>query len=389
MTEFSKRQQVLLDRLITLGQWSTEGRLPVRVLEVYGFGSFFRGKDRPRDVDLLFRRAKEDTNEFRLFSKLLDQVCAVPSSSKEVSTPQAALLQAFDEHYSDLIPGLIDIREQRALFGWWMEGYTWKMFSTSDMIRRLALRNPMEIAKRLVKRNLPNLNVCWWIGPEEPADRSGLRAGFVVLLWAEEKPDVRANIEAALRDDRRRGSILEDLTRFDGDLFRIETQIDLMKKGFGRLLRTPRSRKRAKEHFEWLRAWVKRQKGICADALEKAMLYDDLMSQEEIVKTLGLTYPSPSYDGMSVDQLGELVEKKRSRLRLLHHYLDVVREAIGLLAGYKSGWSVKVRSPKDFLVTQFLYNKTPTWWKKANPVLADLGLDISRRTIDQFYEGSE
>jgi len=69
----TKRQRVLLDRLLTLGNWLSEGKLPVQATEVYGFGSFFWGKAGPRDVDLVLRRSRKDTADFRLFTRLLDE----------------------------------------------------------------------------------------------------------------------------------------------------------------------------------------------------------------------------------------------------------------------------------------------------------------------------
>lgn len=357
----------------------------MRVLEAYGFGSFFRGKDRPHDVDLLLRRSMEDTNDFRLFSALLDKVSHGGHSGR-FETPQAALLHAFDERYSNLLPGLIDVHCQRALFEQWIEGYTWKMLFTSDMVQEFTLRSSTEIARRFVKRNLPNLNISWWIGPEEPAEKSGLRAGFVVLLWSREKPDIRSNVEESLQEDQRQGPILEDLARFDQDLFGIEIQIDLVKRAFGRLLRTPKSRKRADDYFEWLRAWTKRQRDINPAALDRAIFWDDLMAQEDIVEKLGLKYPSPSYDGMSVGELSKLAEERRSRLKPLRHYLDVAQEAIRLLAWYKSNQRVNERNPSEFLVAHFLHDKSREWWKKGRPVLADLGMNVPQHRIDHFYE---
>lgn len=40
----SQGQSVLLDRLLTQDKWLSEGKRPVKVIGVYGFGSFFQGK---------------------------------------------------------------------------------------------------------------------------------------------------------------------------------------------------------------------------------------------------------------------------------------------------------------------------------------------------------
>ena len=49
----TKRQAVLLERLVTFCERCGSPDLPMRVDRVIGYGSFFRGKERPADVDLL------------------------------------------------------------------------------------------------------------------------------------------------------------------------------------------------------------------------------------------------------------------------------------------------------------------------------------------------
>lgn len=47
------RQKVLLERLKTLCDRASSGTLlPARVVSVWGYGSYFRSKERPREVDL-------------------------------------------------------------------------------------------------------------------------------------------------------------------------------------------------------------------------------------------------------------------------------------------------------------------------------------------------
>ncbi|MGA1975807.1 MAG: hypothetical protein ABSG92_09240 [Conexivisphaerales archaeon] len=47
------RQKVLLERLKTLCERASSGTLlPARVVSVWGYGSYFRNKDRPRDADV-------------------------------------------------------------------------------------------------------------------------------------------------------------------------------------------------------------------------------------------------------------------------------------------------------------------------------------------------
>ena len=50
--KLTKRQSVLFERLVKLGELAVKDVLPVKVTSIKGFGSFFRGKPSPKDVDL-------------------------------------------------------------------------------------------------------------------------------------------------------------------------------------------------------------------------------------------------------------------------------------------------------------------------------------------------
>lgn len=235
----TKRQRVLLDRLLGLGNWLSEERLPLQVTEVYGFGSFFRGKPNPRDVDLVFRRA-DDTAEFRLFSKLLHKA-TYDEGPRKFPTPQAALLSVVDRRCSGCLPGMDDTKRLRCLFGQWISGYSWAMLC-ARLSRYGSLPTSVDITERLVKRHFRGLSVATWLGSKETIKNSALRAGFSVLVWSREQSDIRSNVEIALAHDQRRPAVLADLAKLGPVLFRQEALCALMKRAIEQLLRTPRSR---------------------------------------------------------------------------------------------------------------------------------------------------
>lgn len=70
------RQKVLLERLKTLCDRASSGTLlPARVVSVWGYGSYFRSKERPRDVDLdiVIDRSGYGLKLWRLFYDTFDE----------------------------------------------------------------------------------------------------------------------------------------------------------------------------------------------------------------------------------------------------------------------------------------------------------------------------
>src|SRR5207253_10012124 len=68
----TKRQGVLLDRLVAFCQRCGSPDLPMKVVRVMGYGSFFRGKDRPADVDLRVV-VGERHSDFERFVEIVDE----------------------------------------------------------------------------------------------------------------------------------------------------------------------------------------------------------------------------------------------------------------------------------------------------------------------------
>jgi hypothetical protein len=374
----TQRQRVLLDRLLTLGTWLSDGKLPVQVTEVYGFGSFFRGKAQPRDVDLVLRCLLEDTADFQLFSTLLDKA-TYGGFSSDFSTPQAALLHVFDQHYSSLLPGVINVTAQRRLFEEWIEGYTWGMLFDTTFHRQLTLRSATEIARRLIKRHLPNLNVPMWLSPDRPIDKCGLNAGFAILVWSREKPDIRANVETALTQDQRQLSVLAELAKFDPVLFRQETLYDLLTKASEQLLRTPRSRTRSESPEKWLRRWAKRHFGPDAHTLDSAMTVERMSAtfgDKALALAVGKEYAPRSYDGVPLEHLSALVEAKRKRIKSLWRNLEVYPAIIRALAAYKSNSVSTDLTAREFVLDRLQSTRNQRQWKMLVPILADLGISV-------------
>ena len=199
----TRREQVLFDRLLVLGQWASQRLLPVDAIEIIGFGSFFRGKPNPKDVDLLIRHTRSNSQDFTRFQQLLDIVRRDMKYRERFDTPLAALLDRFNREPATLLPGCEDLLvEERSLFGRWIEGISWNMLSPGTIAGQVALEGPVYFTERLVKRHLPNMNIAFFLGPDEEWNEMGLRSTFVVPIWSRQQRDIRGNLEYALSPER-------------------------------------------------------------------------------------------------------------------------------------------------------------------------------------------
>ena len=374
----TKRQRVLLDRLLTFGNWLTEGKLPVEIMAVYGFGSFFRGKAKPADMDLVIR-CSGDTADFRLFSELLRKA-TFDRGADRFLTPCDALLSAFDQHCVRFEPAIADSTALRQLFAQWIGGYSWaKIYAVLSRYGSLLLGS-REIVKRLLRRCLPGLNTPVWLGPKEPVEQSGLYAGFTVLVWSRERPDIQANVEAVLAQDSRHVSILAELANLDPLLFRLETLSNAIKEAIERLLRTPRSRTRSQSAKEWFWLWAKRHFGPDTTLLQRAMTVAAMrrtFGNAALERSVSAEFIPRSYEGVSLEQLSQFVEEKRSRTKALGRYLTVSPGIIWALAEYKSNCVSTELSPREYLLERLRSTHNRQQWRMLVPILAELGIAVA------------
>ena len=345
----------------------------MQITEVYGFGSFFRGKPGPGDVDLVIRRS-DDTAEFRLFSDVLHEA-AYGEGPESFSTLGDALLSVFDRRCCGCLPGRTEITKLRCLFEQWIKGYSWAMLC--DRLSRYgSLPTSRDIATRLMKRHLPGLNVAEWLDSKETIEHCGLRTGFSVLVWSQEKPDIRSNVEIALAHDKRRAIVLADLANLGPVLLRQVTLCDLMKRAIERLLRTPRSRGHCESVNKWVERWAKRHFGHDAATLQSAIVLEEataVFGGDALKLSVSVDFTPPSYDGLSLEQLSELVEENRARIKSLWTYLRVYPKVIWSLAAYKSNRISTDLAPRNYVSASVLLTCRQRERKKAALILADLG----------------
>src|SRR5690349_12819678 len=93
-SDLTKRQKVLFDRLVKLGEMASKHLLPVKVASIKGFGSFFRGKPSPKDADIVIQWI-EESPRFNAFIKLLQKVRR-DVVKRRTESPLNAFLEEFD-----------------------------------------------------------------------------------------------------------------------------------------------------------------------------------------------------------------------------------------------------------------------------------------------------
>ena len=162
----TKRQRVLHDRLLTLGNWASNRLLPIDTTQIIGFGSFFRGKPQPKDVDIVIQHTKDPTADFRRFRRLLHMATRDMVRREKFDTPQAALLDVFDERQERMLPHCDElVTQERALFATWSDGISWNMLLPQTIAGQVQVEGPEYFTTRLIRRHLPNVNVVLYLGP--------------------------------------------------------------------------------------------------------------------------------------------------------------------------------------------------------------------------------
>jgi hypothetical protein len=138
------------------------------------------------------------------------------------------LLHAYDQKRTDSIAPRAEA--ERRLFGKWIEGYSWNMLHPDTIADQVNVHSPEGYARRLIKRNLTNLNVLQFFGPHDSPAGVGLRTHATVLVWSRAQPDVRANLDRALSEKHVLARILRELDNFDKQSFALSHQMRLLRR---------------------------------------------------------------------------------------------------------------------------------------------------------------
>ena len=80
----------------------------------------------------------------------------------------------------------------------------------------------------------------------------------------------------------------------------------------------------------------------------------------------------PSYDAFRLEELSELVEEKRKRIKSHWQNLEVFPDIIQALANYKSSHVLTEVPPRDYVLARLRSSRNQQQWKRVMPLLVEL-----------------
>lgn len=169
--KISKRRKVLLDRLKILCNRFDDVDLPASIKNLVGFGSFFRQKENPKDVDLILviQRTEEQVRQFKEFLSLLW------NSYKE-----------FWEQVETLKQGL------QKFFEKYPHPKAKKYLKWAEVCTCITKVNVWELCIKLLVKDLPNIKIMEVLTDLE---HISLATNVKYIIWSDDMPKVDLNIQ--------------------------------------------------------------------------------------------------------------------------------------------------------------------------------------------------
>jgi len=368
LQDLTDRQQLLFSRLVTLGEWATNRKFPFRVLEIIGFGSFFRGKPRPHDVDLVLR--VENSDRATELKRLVDLVKTLRRDwdlQEKFETPSAAisdLVKLKDQRVSDISDSEIK------LFLTWIAGYSWNMIFHQDYLGAYDYLSSHAIAKRLIKASLPNLNVVLFVGPKEPDKPVGLRCGFNVSIWSQDRPDTASNLFELLTETSVRENATRELAFFREELARISATVRLHEAEIELLRKIPKRRQPSSDSSRWFETYAKNHPDLIAATAELDRAYKPNSQTEDRV-------PISTRDRALIELATE-VDELRVEIKRLYRRNDLLEPLRDSLAYFKSGKAETELPAEEYAATCLLSRGSKTEKAKCAEFLRSFGLPVDR-----------
>lgn len=317
--KLSPRQTTLLKRLKVVCERAETLILPVFIEEIWGFGSLFRAKERPGDLDLLVKFSGHNPKH-DLFRNLMDKAM---HRHNEFSTPQEALLQIIKQEISE-----DSAKELIPIFNGWLEGYTWnKVFDgfvpgISYSWERLTIR--------LLKQDVPRVSI-HLTGIE---DKPHLNAESLVLVWSKKNPNLHDNIKQVLSPSKITDVIWKELENFDRQINTCNVESNVVQKVFKKLLDADPQI----TDYDEMRKWMTSEASasfpmLTKENLSKIILNVHMMFPED--SGIVFTFDQTKYRAKALEELKEIVEQRRLEVKESKWQLEVFRMALRQLGRLK------------------------------------------------------
>ncbi len=366
--KLSKRQALLLERLIAFCGRCGSPDLPLRIVKVIGYGSFFRGKERPGDVDL-FVVTGQNHPLFEKFRSLLKLKLSRHRGGSKLPSDRMRKIAASD-------PDPV-VAQAGGMFVRWVEGFSDAMlFEHKSMVDELFAHEPQRFARRILHTGLPGINALLDRELDKPVSK------VVHVIWSPEQPDVKSTVEQIWLSDQR-PSLISELRTFEEKARPHLLQIAILNQVADHLARS-RLRIVDTEEVAALdryNKWLKTQHfdydaKICVEATDRILSRHDCENQPNLpgLETLNLK-------AIGTDGLRNLADEKRQGLKMLYDRAFVLRLSTNSLALWCFLDKRRSRlSKRDYLVSM-VTESIPMREVKPKRVQEILNLELERLGI--------
>lgn len=310
--ELSKRQKVFVERLKILCQRAAEEPIPVRIEEVWAFGSFIRLKEKPGDLDLAVKYSERHPLWERFDKEMQEAIHAHRRERGDYPTPADALLA--------------ELRRTKSLDDHWEVYAKWAKFTTWGRVDRdwMAGRGFYwdGIAREMLLEGLPRVH----IAQMEPTDsKFWLLTEVRVLIWSRVKPDVEKNLASALGSKGLGRNLANEITGFDRQMEPLQFEAKIQRA----LYETVSSKSVTNAELAPLNSLAKRiLPEEDAKRIDRCLQNSQEFLWEEVKKPIDRKALA-RYLSVPTEELQSLAEKKRVELKALRDEVEVLRNMVG------------------------------------------------------------
>jgi hypothetical protein len=329
----TSRQSVLLGRLVTFCERCGSPDLPLRIDRVYGYGSFFRGKERPGDVDLIATLG----DQHPLFPKFRDLMGQYVIEAQGFRTPAARMDLYADVHEEP------EVVRARPLFVSWLKGFSeHKLFAPGLPL----WMSPVLYTDHLLRASLPGIKVRLTV-----PDRQH-HIQVVHEVWSPEHRDVRRRVAELWARDQR-DDLLKEGVWFERQVRALmleATVLDRIVEGLvkSRVRAAPTDREGFDRYVEWL---CKADLGFSPELVDVVMKEKLDFGRADLPDPPG--YRATGFASLATAELRRAVEDMRAELRVLDKRVDALRDITSLLAY----WRFRMRERDTISMRDFLKNR--------------------------------
>ncbi len=315
-----KRETLLKNLKRLIHRIETE-KLPCEVLEVIGIGSFFRGKESPKDIDILLRLGKSNPpGGLPFWGK--DDVVSI-SSVLEVAyrngceSPQIAIENFLDGEAHDLCRK-------------WLAKWSWKMIDNRYVFRV----EEHDILQRYLRT--AGIQLVPFVSFDQKPD---LKACTLYPIWTPTSRDVEANITALMAPKARRSGIIGELRNFDQQMHPHEQEINWAKQMFAKAVDAPHV-----EGNSWYSNCHENAREI-RDTWENCYLHKVKETKPKAPHPFDeVALPPDNYDSASLEYLSQRVEVRRQELNEAPSLIDFLYLVLEAVIAHKTRTSRKSES---------------------------------------------